>query len=193
MSRKESDTKKRILEATWKLLEKGDAERVRMSDIAKEAGLSRQAVYLHFPKRVELLIATTRYLDDVKAVDRRLAASRAASSGLERLDAFVAAWGGYIPEIYGVAKALIAMKDTDTEADLAWRDRMQAVREGCEAAVRALNADGALGQDFSQEEATDLLWTLLSVRNWEHLRHDCGWSQARYIDHMQRSARRVLT
>lgn len=163
-----------------------------MTDIAKRAGITRQALYLHFGTRAELLIATTHYLDDVKGVEDRLARSRAAQSGIERLDAFVEAWGGYIPEIYGIAKALLAMKDTDDAAATAWDDRMQAVREGCEVAVEALNADGVLSPARSPTQATDILWTMLSVRNWEQLTIDCGWPQAEYIGTLKSLARRIL-
>ncbi len=165
---------------------------MRMSDIAKEARISRQALYLHFPTRAELLVATTRYADEVHDVDGRLVASRTARTGVERLSAWVAAWGNYIPHIYGVAKALLAMKDSDAEAMTAWNDRMCAVREGCAAAISALKADGRLNEDLSQEEATDILWTLLSVRSWEQLRLECGWSQAEYVDRLQKVAARAL-
>ena len=47
--------------------------------------ISRQGVYLHFASRTELLVAATRYLDEVLDVDRRLAPSRAATTGAERL------------------------------------------------------------------------------------------------------------
>ncbi len=163
-----------------------------MSDIAKEAGISRQALYLHFPNRADLLVATTRYLDEVKNVDARLAASRSAGTGAERVDAFIEAWGNYIPEIYGVAKALLAMKDSDQEARLAWDDRMQAVREGCEAAVKALARDGQLLSQLSIEQAADILWVLLSVRNWEQLTIECRWSQEQYISTMKSVAHRAL-
>ena len=192
MSRKNIDTQEKVLQAAWKLLEEEPAEGVRMSDIAKEAGISRQAVYLHFPTRAELLVATARYLDKVKKVDERLVASRAASTGVGRLDAFIDAWGNYIPEVYGIARAFLAMKDTDDAAAVAWTDRMQAVREGCAAAVEALKRDGVLSSDYSPKQATDVLWTLLSVHNWEQLTGDCGWSQTRYIETMQRLARRAL-
>ncbi|MGI9389771.1 MAG: TetR/AcrR family transcriptional regulator, partial [Boseongicola sp.] len=75
MSRDESDTKLRILDTTWKLLESGETT-VRMSDIAKAVGISRQALYLHYPSRADLLVATTRHIDSVKNVDARLARSR---------------------------------------------------------------------------------------------------------------------
>lgn len=187
-----SDTRSRILEAAWKLLEDGAGSEVRMSDIAKKAGISRQAVYLHFPKRADLLIAVTRYIDEANEVDARLAASRGAATGVERLDAYIEAWGNYIPEIYGVGKALMAMQETDSEARMAWEGRMLAVREGCEAAVGALARDRALSPEIGEEKATDLLWTLLSVRNWEQLTLECGWPQDDYIGEMKRTARRAL-
>lgn len=188
MSRKSSDTRARILNCTWNLLESGNKD-VRMSDIAKAAGISRQALYLHFPTRAELLVATTRHIDSVKNVDARLAASRAAASGRARLVAFVSAWGGYIPEIHGVS---VALRASDAEAAAAWDDRMQAVRHGCAAAVRALAADETLRPNLTEERATDLLWTLLSVENWEHLVRECGWSQSDYESQIERLSEAAL-
>jgi len=163
-----------------------------MSDIAKASRISRQALYLHFPTRAELLVAATRHIDSVKNVDARLAASRAATSGRERLVAFIRAWGGYIPEIYGMSVALRAMRASDAEAAAAWDDRMQAVRHGCAAAVKALAADKTLRPDLDEEVATDLLWTLLSVENWEQLVRDCGWSQSDYETQIERLAETAL-
>ena len=193
MSRAENPTRDRILSATLQLLENGGANAIRMSDIAKASKISRQALYLHFPNRAELLIATTRHLDQVHDIQNQLAGTRTAATGRKRLAAWVDVWGNYIPTIYGVAKALLAMRDTDAEASAAWDDRMAAMREGCAAAVAALKRDGDLVAGMSEVEATDLLWTLLSVRNWEHLRRDCGWSHARYLDVMRQTAEQALT
>ena len=136
MSSENIETRERILASAWDLLMESGAAAVRMSDIARRTGISRQAVYLHFRSRAELLIATTRYIDQVKDVDARLAASRAAEQGQERLDAYVEAWGNYIPEIHGVARALIDLQATDDAARAAWTDRMDAVRHGCAAGAR---------------------------------------------------------
>ena len=127
----------------------------------------------------------------MKNVDERLAASRAAR-GVERLDRFIEAWGNYIPEIYGVGKAFMAMQDSDDAAAAAWADRMQAVRHGCKAAIDALKSAGLLSPDHSPKEATDILWMMLSVRNWEQLTIECGWPQKRYIKKMKSLARRSL-
>jgi AcrR family transcriptional regulator len=172
-------TKTRILETTWKVLETR-IDKNRMSDIATAVGISRQALYLHYPTRAELLIATTKHIDKVKKVNQRLELSRAAGSGIERLHFFIKAWGGYIPEIHGMSVALRNMRENDKAAAEAWDERMQAVRHGCQAAVRAIEKDGKLKSDLSEQVATDILWTLLTVENWEKLVLDCTWSQSEY-------------
>ena len=192
MSSKNLNTRDRILKAALTLLEEGKGQGVRMSDIAKRAGVTRQALYLHFTTRADLLIAVTFYVDEIKGSEGRLAASRAATTGVERLEAYVTAWANYIPEIYPTAKALIAMSDTDEEAKAAWDLRMQDMREGCEAAVAALAADKTLNPERSKKDATDILWTLLSVRNWEQLTQQCGWSQKRYTKEILSVTRRLL-
>lgn len=192
MSSNKTDTRHRILNATWKLLEKSGGKPVKLSDIARAAGVSRQAIYLHFVTRADLMKEAARHVDEMKDIDERLAASRRAADGEERLDAFVEAWGNYIPEIYPVGRELMAMGDTDEAAAEAWADRMKAVRHGCRAAVDALARDGRLSDDLSRDEATDLLQLLLRVENWQFATQERGWSQADYIEHMQRAAHRAL-
>lgn len=193
MSSDSNPTRTRILRAAQKLLESREHGQVRMSDIARAAAISRQGVYLHFPTRADLLVALTRWMDEENDIDGRLAASRAAPDGETRLAAFIAAWGNYIPVIYGVGRALMDMSGTDAEAAAAWQDRMQAVRHGCAAAVDALRDQGVLRPGLDPEHAIDLLWTLLSVPNWEQLRQTCGWSQDAYVREMQRLALAALT
>ena len=192
MSSENIETRTRILEATVQMLEGGGGRGVRMGDIAAAAGISRQAVYLHFASRTELLVAATKYLDEVLGSDRRLAPSRAATSGVKRLELYIESWGRYIPQIYNVAKGLMLAQDTDEAAAAAWKDRMLAMRDGCRAAVEALHADGSLASEWTPRKATDALWTMLLVPNWENLTIECGWSTQQYIRWMKTLAKRTF-
>lgn len=190
MSSEHQNTRTRILSAALKLLEAGG--KTRMTDIARTAGISRQALYLHFETRADLLIATTLHLDEVNGSDALLASSRAAETGVARLDAYIEAWGGYIPAVYRVAKPIMMMAETDEAAKTAWDGRMSAMRHGCAAAVEALARDGRLRSEFDAETATDILWAQLSVPTWEALTQDRGWSQAEYISRLKLIAKRLL-
>jgi AcrR family transcriptional regulator len=182
MSTATDETRDRILRTTWHLLATAGGREIRMVDIAKAAKISRQALYLHFSNRTDLLIETTHYIDKINGIDARLAASRAAETGEARLGAFIEAWLNYIPEIHAVASALHAAEHADDAARAAWNDRMQAVRQGCVAAMDAVQRDGRLRSGFTVDDAADLLWVQLSLHNWSQLTQSGSWSQTRYVE-----------
>jgi AcrR family transcriptional regulator len=173
-------------------MEEHRGQGVRMRDVADAAGLSRQSVYDHFGSRAKLLVATTHYVDEVRGLSERRRRFDEATTGMERLEAYVEFWGNFIPEVYGMAKALLAVRETDEAAATAWDDRMGAVRASCRNAIEALHRDGMLAPEWSRDEAVDLMWTMLSIRNWESLTIERGWSTGRYVDRMQELLKRAL-
>lgn len=192
MSSPEPETRERILKETWRLMEKSQGQGVRLQDIAKAAGVSRQAVYMHFGSRAGLLIATTHYVDKTLKLDDRVQPYRNAPTAIEALDAFIEFWVNYIPDIYGLARALLAARETDEDAAVAWEDRMKAVRSGCYRVTERLHQEGFLAADWSVDEATDFFWALLSVRNWENLTLACGWTNAQFIERTKQILRATL-
>jgi AcrR family transcriptional regulator len=191
MSSSELETRTRILEATRQLMEEHRGQGVRMRDVAEAAGISRQAVYDNFGSRAKLLVETTHYVDEVRGLEERRRHFREATTGVACLEAYVEFWGNYIPEVYGMAKALMVTRETD-EAAAAWDDRMGAVRDSCRRTIEALQRDGMLAPEWSRDVAVDLMWTMLSIRNWEQLTTECGWSTNQYVSRMQKLLKRTL-
>ena len=181
MSSEEIDTKTRILEASWQLLEERQGQGVSMSDIARAAGISRQAVYLHFASRTELMIATMNYVDEIKGLNERLKQFNSAKDGFELLEACVDIWGNYIPEIYSMAKAMLMTRDSDEDMAAAWDNGMACLREVCETTITTLEREGKLADGWSAKEATDMLMTMISIANWEQLTVEYSWSQEQYV------------
>jgi len=192
MSSDKMNTRTRILSATWRLMEQRQGLGVRMSDIAKEAGVSRQAVYLHFKSRTDLMIATTQYVDEVKGLNERLKRFNAATSGIDLLEECVDVWGNYIPEIYGIARALMNTRETDEATAAAWNGCMVGLRDACREIIDGLDHDGVLAAEWSCDEAVAMLWTMLSVQNWEQLTIECGWSTSQYISWMKLLLKRTF-
>ncbi|HEY7339990.1 MAG TPA: TetR/AcrR family transcriptional regulator [Ktedonobacterales bacterium] len=184
-------TRERILRETWRLLEERRGQSVRLEDIAKAAGVSRQALYLHFGSRSELFIATARHVDDQLHLMERIqeACEAEANRGIEAL---ITWWANYVPDIYGLARALLTLRETDEAAAAAWADRMQAMYSGFRTAMQSIADCGLLSADWDTEQAADFLWALLSIETWERLTIDRGWSKEQYIERMQLAARRAL-
>lgn len=158
---------------------------VRMSDIAKVAGVSRQAVYLHFKTRVELLSETTKYVDKINGLDERLKAVTEARSGLDMMMAYVDVWGNYLPEIHGLAGALLAVRETDAAAKAAWDDCMSCHQSGCRDIIAALKSEGKLSSNWTDSSATEMMWVMLSFQTWEQLTVECGWPTPQYVKWMK--------
>ncbi len=192
MSSEKTDTRKRILEATWQLMEQRQWQGVRVSDIAEAVGISRQAVYLHFASRTELMIATVIYVDEVTGLTERLKAFEKASTGIELLEVCVEVWGSSIPEIYGIAKALLSARDTDEASKAAWNDRMACLRNVCQEIIDGLEREGRLSPQWSRDDAIEMMFTVLSINNWEYFTIECGWSNERYIDRMQTALKQTF-
>ena len=173
-------------------MEEHRGQGVRMRDVAEAAGISRQAVYDNFGSRAKLLVETTHYVDEIRGLAELRRHFREATTGVGRLEAYVGFWGNFIPEVYGMAKALLAVHETDEAAAAAWDDRMSAVRESCRTTIEALHCDGMLAPEWSRDVAVDLMWTMLSIRNWEQLTIECGWSTKQYVSRMQKLLKLTL-
>jgi AcrR family transcriptional regulator len=192
MSSGDPETRKRILEVTRQLMEKRRGKDVRLEDIAEAADVSRQAIYLHFGSRAGLLIATARYLDDTLGLSERLVPVQSAESGIQHLEALVEFWTNYIPDIYGLAKALMTVRETDEAAAAAWNDRMEAVYIKCLTMVQHLASDGLLSPAWTIDEAADFMWATLSIAVWEQLTIERGWTQEQYMERIQMALKRTL-
>lgn len=192
MSSASPSTRTKILNATWEILETATPSAVRMSDIASVAGVSRQALYLHFSNRVDLIRATRDHIDQVNGLESQLNAVWAEPTGREMLNTYIDIWGAYLPLIKGVAAALLTASDNDTAARAAWDDCMDDHRTGCGVIIQQMLQDGTLDKEWTNKTATDILWTMLSFQTWKQLTQECGWTTELYQYQMKRLLRKTL-
>jgi AcrR family transcriptional regulator len=181
MKSEKKDTRSLILHTTWKLLEKHQGQGVRISDIAENLGISRQAVYLHYKNRTELLAATIAYVDEIKGLNQRLEALNSITGGEELIKVSVKIWCNYIPEIYGLAKALLSTRERDDAAAAAWDGVALCLKEVCKTIVQVLQKEGKLRKELTKSEAADIYYAMFSIQNWETYTVELKWSNKKYI------------
>jgi AcrR family transcriptional regulator len=186
-------TRTAILDAARRLLEeRGGAGDIRLEDIAAAAGVSRQAVYLHFGSRSGLLLALVAYVDEVEELGELARPVREAASGVEELEAFVGLQAEYTPRIYAAARAVDELRRRDEAMAAAWNDRMARRREACARIVARLAQEGSLALGWTTSEAADALFALTSIRTWEDLVVDRRLSKRCYTELVTRLAVRAL-
>lgn len=164
-----------------------------MSAIARAVGLSRQALYLHFPDRTRLLLALVAHMDLKEQLDAGIASVREApdAAGAIRAWARVQTW--HNPRIAAVARALDAARHADPAAAAAWADRGADRMSGATAVVERLCAEGGLDPSWTTTEAATVLWELASFRVWDDLVNDSGLPPDRYVEIITATALATLS
>jgi len=156
-----------------------------MAQIAKAARVSRQAVYLHF--------ALARHLDEQLGLPSDIRQVIDSPTGATMLTAMVSMQAHRNPSVWAIAQALDAVRRTDAAAERAWQDRLNARLQGCRTIVARLQAEGGLKAALDESVAADLLWTITSLRMWEDLVLNRGWSPQQYQKQITRLLLETLT
>jgi len=168
----------RILRATWSLVARDGAD-ASLADISQEAGVSRQALYLHFGSRAGLLLAAVRHHDTEAGLGQRFEdAVTASSSGANAARAWMNVWLDYLPEVASVAQRLEAAASSDAAAHEALSERMELQRANLTRVFEWVRQDGALRADLTPSQAAEMMWSLVHVTAWQQLVVECGWTAA---------------
>lgn len=166
--------------------------RVSLEDVADEAGISRQTLYVHFGSRAGLFIAMAEYMDTSEQLQPLLQRVFAAPTALDALDAVAEVHAQYHPVAYPVARVFLAGRYDDEALRRTWDERMSSRRLLYRDVVARLHDEGLLGARWDVETATDIIWALTSWQMWEALVVERGWSKADYLRHLRTVLRRTL-
>ena len=178
------ETRRRILDAAWALVsEHGD---LTLGGVAKAAGVSRQAVYLHFEDRTGLLLALVVHMDDSLGLGEMTAHIAAAPTGAEALARAVEVHSRFNAGIDSVARFLEPAFGPDNPLAIAWRERMGARLGFHRGIVERIAEDGMLADGWTVDAAAELFHAVTLPSAWRELTHDLGWSAEDYVDHLTR-------
>jgi AcrR family transcriptional regulator len=184
MSRGDPATRQRLLDAARELLEASPGAHPSMAEVALRAGVSRQAVYLHFADRVTLLLEVAQEVDARYRTPARQRRVDQAPTGRDALREAIAFQAWLKPRLHGVVTALDVLRRTDPAAQAAWEEREHARLDRCTRVVRRLAAEGDLADGWAVGSAARCFWAVTSQRVWDDLINDQAWSKGRYRRHI---------
>jgi AcrR family transcriptional regulator len=180
MSSGDPATRERILRAARALLEQTPGAVVSMTQVAKRACVSRQALYLHFADRTSLFVEVSRMADAAARTPERQRRVDEALTARDALREAVALQAWLKPQLRGVATALDVLRRTDPAADAAWKEREHARLHRCELVISRLQEEGELDPAWDVGQAARCMWAVTSQRVWDDLVVDQGWSTGQY-------------
>ena len=175
-------TRQRILEVTRELLvERGSG--LSLQEVAERAGVSRQALYLHFGDRQGLILALVRHMDETLELAGLLAHVYAAEDGRQLLERAMRLSTEFWAKVAPVASVL-AGSEGDHALRAAWRDRMAFRRGTFRRMAEQLDEMGELAASWDVDDASDLLYAVTHFDSWRELTGELGWSDDHYVEAM---------
>ena len=185
------ETRRRILQAAWELLEQQGAG-VKLVDVADKAGVSRQAVYLHFGDRSGLLVALVDFIDVSLGAVQLRAHIHGGATGVESLQRWIQTMSWYTAKIDRVTQVLESSQYQDEALAAAWRDRMGRRQMHIRSIVERIAAEGRLAERWSVDAVVELLYVVTMPGPWRELTRELGWTAEQYTQNLTRLVQSAL-
>lgn len=188
MSSGRPDTREAILTAARGLFEEQGYHGAGLEAVAKRAGVSRQAIYLHFTSKADLLTAlhVRIYETDVLPTLEKHQIW-AAPTALEGLDISIAVDAEVASKVWRIHEALVVARRHHPEVDQTLRPREAARYGEIERLGRWLKREGALPPRMGVGRFADMMWGLGSIGTFYNLVIERRWSNARYVTWVRRT------
>lgn len=175
-------TRTHILNTARELLE-SNGPVVSLADVARRAGVSRQAVYLHFGDRTGMLLALVDHIDRSQGREEMVNYVHGAATGVESLRRWVATMGRYTAKIDRIAQVLEAGQSVDGAVAAAWNDRMNGrLNWHIRPIVERIKSEGQLRRDLTVDTAAHLIYVLTMPGPWRELIRRLGWPEELYTE-----------
>jgi len=173
-------TREALLDAARSLIEEEGFDVMTLAAVAKRAGVSPRALYLHFSSRSELLATLYRHLGESEDLAASLATVWEREDAVSALDE----WAHHIarshPRILTISRVIERARNADEDAADLWRLTMANWLTSCRRLSRWLDEEGQLAQPWTRSTAADMLWALMSWDLTERLTVDRRWSRESY-------------
>lgn len=152
-----------------------------LEGVAKKAGVSRQAIYLHFASKAELLTALHLHIfatDVVPALERHPVPDQV--TAMDALDATIAVDVEVASKVWRIHEALAMARRRHPEVEETLRPREQERYGELIDLGRRLKREGALASTIGVGMFADMLWGLLNTGTYRSLVIERGWSLDQY-------------
>jgi AcrR family transcriptional regulator len=174
-------TRTQILEAARAMFEELGYYGAGLGAVAKKAGVSRQAIYLHFQSKADLLTALHMHIfatEVVPVLERHPITGE--TTGLDVLDATIAVDAEVAARVWRVHEALTMARRQHPEVEETLRPRENERYGDLLSLGRRLERDGALPPDVPVGLFADMLWGLLNIGTYKNLVIERSWSLDQY-------------
>jgi len=183
------ETREAILEAAWERITEGGPLGLKLGAVARDADVSRQAIYLHFGSRGGLLLALVDFIDQKFQLADYFADLPDTDDPVAHLLDLLRVTARYAPKIQEVGLAFEFTRHQDEDIQAAFDDRMTQRLTQIRGAVAAIADAGRLADGWTVDQVADAIWALGKPSFYDSVVTERGWTVAQYEEFLVRVVR----
>jgi AcrR family transcriptional regulator len=176
-------TRAALMAAARQILEEHGFDALTMSALARQAGVTRRAVYLHFESRADVVDALFSYIAESEGLHDSVNQVWAAPDSVAALDEWARHFTRYHSKVLPVDRAVHRVHRNDADAAQHRRKVLAAKSANCRRIAEWLKRDGRLAEPWTVGTASDMLMALTTSDVLETLITDRRWSKQRFTEH----------
>jgi AcrR family transcriptional regulator len=146
-----------------------------MGEVARRAGVSRRALYLHFTSRGDLVLALHEHIDEALDLESSVRPVREAPDAVAALDAFAAHLASFHRKILAIDRAVIQGRHSDPDLEALYESGIKVWLAGCRKLARRLADEGRLAEPWTVSTAADMILALMRDEVVETLAVERAW------------------
>jgi AcrR family transcriptional regulator len=173
-------TRAALLAATRALLEEHGFGGLTMAAVAERAGVTRRAVYLHFPSRADLIAALFDFVTESEGLSESTRPVWEAPDAVTALEEWARHVARFHPQVRAVTRAFEQVQGTDPDAAAHRTRYLNEQLEACRRLIQGLHDERQLAPGWTVENASAMLWSLISTDLLERLLDEQGWTPDRF-------------
>jgi AcrR family transcriptional regulator len=170
------ETRLQIIEAARSLLSLAGYHDVSLDEIAREAGVSRQTIYVQFGAKRGVLQAVAEYVERESYGHDMVEGAREVSDPIATIRNGINDQLAFFQRNSDLLRTFYAQAAHDRDFRDVWQDRLQRRWDAIHLLVERIARDGKLAEGWSPTEAADWLWSLTNFRLYEEMVLERGWS-----------------
>lgn len=176
-------TRAALMGAARQILEEHGFDALTMSALARRAGVTRRAVYLHFESRADVVDALFAYIAETEDLHGSVDRVWAAPDSIAALDEWAQHFTRYHSKVLPVDRAVHRVHHADPDVSQHRRKILAAKTANCRRIAEWLERDGCLAEPWTVGTATDMLLALATSDVLETLLADRRWSKRQIAAH----------
>jgi AcrR family transcriptional regulator len=182
-----------VIEAARRQLSQDGYYAVSLDEIAQEAGVSRQTIYVQFGSKRGLLQSLAEHIERESYGSDIVEGAHDTHDPASTIRNGIADQMAFFAKNASLLRTFQAQSASDPDIRAVWQDRRRERLVAIRILVEQIAERGRLHPDWTINEASDWLWSLTNFERYDEMVIERGWAIDRVVQRLREAVDQVIS